>query len=147
MRHQTAAVTSGAGPEIDDVVRAADGFFVVLDYQHGVAEVAKIFECSQQPVIISMMQTDRRLVQNVEDAAQLRSNLGREPDALTLAAGKRGRRTRKRNVAKTNRIQELQPFNDLVHDASRDYLFASLQLDLLGDFESARDRQTSEVGN
>ena len=37
-------MTAGAGAEIDDIVGAADGFFIVLDYEHGVAEVAQIFQ-------------------------------------------------------------------------------------------------------
>ena len=41
---QLAAMTAGAGAEVDDIVGAADGFFIVLDDENGVAEVAQIFE-------------------------------------------------------------------------------------------------------
>ena len=39
-----AAETAGAGAEVEDVVGVADGFFVVLDDEDGVAEVAEGFE-------------------------------------------------------------------------------------------------------
>ena len=41
---QLAAMTTGAGAEIDDIVGAANGFFIVLDYEDGVAQVAQIFQ-------------------------------------------------------------------------------------------------------
>ena len=40
-RDDFAAMRAGAGPEIDNVVRASDGFFVVLDDQDRVAEIAQ----------------------------------------------------------------------------------------------------------
>ena len=39
-----AAETAGAGAEIENVVGVADGVFVVLDDEDGVAEIAKAFE-------------------------------------------------------------------------------------------------------
>jgi len=32
---------AGAGPEVDDVIRRPDGFFVVLDHDDGVAQIAQ----------------------------------------------------------------------------------------------------------
>ena len=62
-------MTTCAGAEIDDVVGAADGFFVVLDDEHGVAEVAQVFERGEQALVVAMVQTDGGLVENVEHAA------------------------------------------------------------------------------
>ena len=87
VRDESSAMTSGAGAEIDHIIRAADGFFVVLDHKHSIAEVAQIFERRQQPAVVAMVQADRRLVEHVEHAAQLRANLRREADTLTLATG------------------------------------------------------------
>ena len=68
---QFAAVATGARTEVDDVVGAADRFFVVLDHEHGVAKIAQRFERLQQALIVAMMQADGRLVEDVEHAAQL----------------------------------------------------------------------------
>ena len=45
-----------------------------------------------QPVVVPLVQPDRRLVEDVEDADQAGADLGGQPDALRLAAGERGRR-------------------------------------------------------
>ena len=69
--YQAAAVASCAGSEIDHVIRAANGFFVVLDHQHRVAQVAQIFQRGQQAAVVAMMQPNRWLVQNVKNTTQL----------------------------------------------------------------------------
>src|SRR4029077_10626031 len=80
-----------AGTEVHDVVGAANRFFVMLDDEHRVAEVAQGFEGAEHASIISSMQADGRLLKHIEDAAQARADLRRETDALRFAAGKRGR--------------------------------------------------------
>ncbi len=132
---QAAAVASGAGAEVDDVVGAADGVFVVFNHEHGVAEVAQVFERGEQAVVVAMMQADGRLVEHVENAAQLGSDLRGQPDALAFSAGERGGGADERNVAEADGVQKLQPLHDLVHDAAGDEFFASLELNLLRDFE------------
>src|SRR6185312_75591 len=84
---------SCAGAEIDHVVSAANGFFIVLHYQHSVSQIAQVLQRLKQPVVIAMMEPNGRLVENVKHAAQLGTNLCRQSNALTFAAGKRGRRT------------------------------------------------------
>ncbi len=86
VRHQSSAVASGAGAEIDHVIRAANGLFIVLDHQHGIAQITQIFQRRQQASVVAMMQADRRLIQHVKHAAQLRSNLRRQTNALPFAA-------------------------------------------------------------
>ena len=44
LRDDFAAVHAGPGPDVEHVVGGADGFLVVLDHQHGVAEVAQVLE-------------------------------------------------------------------------------------------------------
>ena len=136
---QLAAVTSGAGAEVDHVVGAANGFLIVLDHQHGIAEVAQLFERLQQAIVVAMMQADGGLVEHVQHAAQLRADLRRQANALAFAAGQRRGRTVERDVAQADGVQELQALGDLVHDASGDVLFASAELDLLRRLRAARD--------
>jgi hypothetical protein len=86
VRHQASAMPSRTRAQVDHIIRAADGFFIVLDHEHGVAQVAQVFERGEQPAVVAMMQADRRLVQHVEHAAQLRANLRGQADALAFAA-------------------------------------------------------------
>ena len=89
-RDEVAAGIARAGAEVDDVIGAANGFFVVLDDQNGVAQVAQGFESVEQATVVARVQADGRLVENVENAAQARADLRGQADALRLAAGKRG---------------------------------------------------------
>ena len=50
-----------------------------------------------------MMKADGRLVQNVEDTAQLGTDLRGQTDALAFAAGKRGRRAVEGDVVQSDR--------------------------------------------
>ena len=50
LRHQFAAVAAGAGTEVDHVIGAANGFFVMLDHQHRIAQIAQLFQRQQQSV-------------------------------------------------------------------------------------------------
>ena len=42
--HDVTAFRAGAGSEIDDIVGSPNGFFVVLDDDNGVAEIAKLLQ-------------------------------------------------------------------------------------------------------
>src|SRR5262249_32098646 len=89
--HQMPAVLAGAGSQVDYIVSATDGLFVVLDHQNSVAEVAQILQCRYKTRIVAMVQPDRGLVEDVKNSAQTRSDLRCQADALTLASRKRRR--------------------------------------------------------
>ena len=86
-----AAVLARARAHVDEIVGRAHHLLVVLDDEHGVAEVAQPLERRDQPLVVALVEPDRRLVEDVEDADQLRADLGREPEPLRLAAGERRR--------------------------------------------------------
>ena len=87
-----AAVLARAGPDVDDVVGDPDRLLVVLDDDHGVAEVAQPHHRVDQPLVVALVQADRRFVEHVEHADEPAADLRREPDALRLAARERARR-------------------------------------------------------
>jgi hypothetical protein len=64
------AETSGSRTEVEDVVGVTDGFFIVLDDEDGVAEVAESFEGVDEALIVALMEADGGLVEDVEDAAE-----------------------------------------------------------------------------
>ena len=87
-----AAVLARARPDVDDVVGDPDRLLVVLDDDHRVAEVAQPHERLDQPLVVALVQADRRLVEHVQHADEPAADLRREPDALRLAARERARR-------------------------------------------------------
>ena len=70
---------------------AADHLLVVLHHQHGVALVAQALQGADELAVVALVQADRGLVQDVEHAHEARPDLGRQPDALRLAARERPR--------------------------------------------------------
>ena len=81
-----AAVLAGAGTDVDDPVGRADRLLVVLHDQQRVAQVAQPREGGDQLGVVALVQPDGRLVEDVQHAHQARADLGRQPDALGLAA-------------------------------------------------------------
>ncbi len=88
--HEFAASLACAGAEIHDVIGAAYRFFIVLDDEDRIAEIAQSFERAQQAAIVARVQADRRFIEHVQHAAQSRANLRREADALRFTARERG---------------------------------------------------------
>ena len=89
MRDDLAAARAGARAEIENVIGGADRFLIVLDDDDGIPEVAQSAERGEQARVIALMQSDARLVENIKNAGQARTDLRGEPDPLRFAAGKR----------------------------------------------------------
>ncbi len=80
---------AGAGADIDHIIGGEHGILVMLDHDHGVAEVAQPPERAEQALIVALVQADGGLVQHIEHAGQAGADLAGEADALALAAGQR----------------------------------------------------------
>ena len=111
----------------------------------GVAEVAQPLERADQPVVVALVEPDRRLVEDVEDADELRADLGREPQPLRLPARERGRRAVEGQVAHADVVEEREPLADLLHDPRADQLLGLAQLEAVEEPERRRNRETSEL--
>src|SRR5262249_1012380 len=64
-RHNVSAFRSCAGSQIDDVICASDGVFIVFNNNYGVAQISQFLQRGQQSRIVFVMQSDRRLVEYV----------------------------------------------------------------------------------
>ena len=86
-----------------------DDAHVVLDDDHGVAGVDQPVELRHQLLDVGRVQAGRRLVEDVERVAALRAlQLGRELDALRLAAGQLGRGLAEAQVAEADLAQHVE---------------------------------------
>ena len=108
------------GTDVDEVVRRAHRVLVVLDDDERVAEVAQTFQGGEQLVVVALVQSDGRLVKDIEDAHQARADLRRQTDTLRLAAGERRARARERQVFESYRAQEAEAVFDLLQNALAD---------------------------
>ena len=136
---------AGSGTDVDDMVGDADGLLVVLDHENRVAEVAEPHERVDQPAVVALVETDRRLVEDVEHAYQPAADLTGEPDALSLAAGERAGRPAQREVVEPDIEQEAHAGVDLFHDPLGDHPVSFAQLERRQRLGRLTDAQVAEL--
>ena len=110
----------GAGTDVDDPVGGAHRLLVMLDDDEGVADVAQPLQGVDQPRVVALVQTDARFVEDIEHAHQRGADLGRQPDALRLAAGEGVGRALQGEVVEPDIDQEAEPLADLLEDLAGD---------------------------
>ena len=81
---------AGAGADVDEVVCLPHGVLVVLHHQQGVAHVPQALQGRKQLVVVPLVESDGRLVQDIEHSHQAGTDLSGQPDALALAARRPG---------------------------------------------------------
>ena len=86
LRHDIAAFPPGKRPDVDDMVGTAYHLLVVLHYDDRIAGVPELLKASDEFAVVTLMEPDARLVQNIENVHQLGTYLCGEPDTLALAA-------------------------------------------------------------
>ncbi len=104
----------------------------MLDDEHGVAEIAQRFERRDQPLVVALMQADGGLVEHVEHAAQARTDLRGETDALAFAAGERGRIAVEREIVEPDCVQKFKALDDLAAQAVGDERVARREAEASG---------------
>ncbi len=120
MRDDLAAARTGARPKIENVIRRANRFFVVLDHDDGIPEIAQPAKRVEEPRVVALMQADARFIEHVKNTGQTRADLRREPDALRFAAGKRAALAIQREIIEPDLDEKLQPRIDLAHHVGND---------------------------
>src|SRR3990167_4641895 len=88
----------------------------MFHHNDGVAQITQALESRDQLGIVALMETYGGFIEDVNNADKRRTDLGREPYALRLTAGKSRRRAVKRHVTQTHIEQELQTGTDFFED-------------------------------
>ena len=140
-----AAVLARAGAEVDEVVCRAHRPLVVLDHDHRVAQVAESVQSLDQLRVVALVQADRGLVQDVEDAHQARADLGREPDPLCLTARERPRGPRQVEIADADVVEKGEPLRDLPDEQAGDRPLGIGHLQVLDPFQRSPGRELRVV--
>ena len=87
-----------------------------------------MFERAEKRVIVTRMEADARLVENVENTAQARADLRGQSNALSFAAGERGGGTIQAEIAETYSKQKIDAFRDLFERARGDFFLSGGKL-------------------
>ena len=88
--------------EVAEIVAAGDHVEIVLHDQQRIPQIAEAMQGSDQPLVVSRVQTDRRFVQDVQHAAQPAAELGGQANPLGLAPGETRRGTTEGKVVESN---------------------------------------------
>ena len=112
VRHDFSAMFARRRAEINNIIRAAHGFFVMLDDENRVPQIPQRKQHVQEFRVVALMQADARLIKNIQHADQTRSNLRGKPDALAFAAGKRRGGAVKRQIIQPHVRHKIQPRHD-----------------------------------
>ena len=100
--HDPAALAATARTKVEGVVGRGHHVAVVLDHHDRVAKVAEFSEGRDQPMRVTRVEADRRLVEHVKHARETAAYLGRESDPLEFAAGKAAGRPRHVEILKAH---------------------------------------------
>ena len=119
----------------------------MFDHDDRVAEVAQIHQRVEEPLVVPLVQTDRRFIEDVHDADQARADLTRQADALGLAAGQGVRAAVQGQVAEADVVQESQPVADFLDDLGGDLPAPAGEFELAAELQGARDRQGRDLRN
>ena len=123
-----AAVDAGAGAHVDDMVGVADRVLVMLDDEHGVAEASEALQRFEEAVVVLLVEADRRLVEDVEDAREAGADLRGEADALALAARERAAGAVEVEIVEADIVEEAEALVDLLEDDVRDLVLLGCEL-------------------
>ena len=117
------------------------GLLVVLHDDHRVAEVAQPQQGLDEPAVVALVQSDGRLVQDVEHAHQAGADLSGQTDALRLSARERAGVAMQAEIADAHRLEEAQPLPDLLEHPGADQLLALAQLQVVEEPDQLDHRQ------
>ena len=141
------AVDTGAGPHVDHVVGGTDCILVVFDNDNGIADIAQALERLDQALVVTLMKTDRGLVQNIEHAHETRADLRCQANTLCLATGKRRRGAIECQIVESNIDQKTQALQNFLDDTAADKLLALGEFRALKKLERFTARQATNFVN
>src|SRR5262249_7261841 len=119
--HDLASMAPGPRAEVDDAIRGTNRLLVVLDDEDRVAEVAQLFQRRQQARVVALVQSDRRLIEDIEYADQAAADLRRQADALRFTARQGRGGPVQCQIVETHIDQKTQAVGDLFQDRPRDF--------------------------
>ena len=97
----------------------ADGVFVVFDEDERIAFGLERLEGSEEGGVVARVEADGGLIEDVEDALEIGSELRGEADALGFAAGEGGGGAVELEVTESDVVEELKALDDFWYDVSR----------------------------
>ena len=133
--------------DVNNPVAFANGLFVVFDNNHRVAQITQPSQRVDEPAVITLVQTDRRLVKHVQGAHQTRTNLTCKPNALRLSSRQRSCRSSQREVIEADIEQKTESSIDLFCHAFGNHAISVRQFEARKKFRRISDRHLADLRN
>ena len=128
------------------MISGANRVFVVLHHNHGITEIAQMDKCTQQALVIALVQADRRLVQYIHNTNQARTNLARQTNTLGFTARKRFCRAGKCQVIQADVNEEFQTIADLFKNFFRNLRPLTCEFEIVEEFHRMTDAHVGDGG-
>ena len=144
-RHDQAAVNARTGANIKKIIGVLHRLLVMLHHDHGVADVAQALQRGDKLGVVALMQTDARLVQNIQHAHKRGADLRGQTNALRLTARERSRLARKGQIVKTHADEEAQPRAHLLEDLGGDRALGLGQGKRVDEFQRLLHRKRAKL--
>ena len=95
---------------------------VMFYNKQGIPQVTQTLQCCDQLIIVTLMQSDTRLIQNVRHTNQTGTNLGCQTDTLCFSTRQGSRCTRQRQIIQTDIDHEPKSCLNLLQYLCTDHL-------------------------
>ena len=109
-----------------------------------ISDVSQIKQSVYQALVIALMQSDGRLVENVKNAGKAGADLSCKPDTLGFSAGKRCSLPLKRKIFKAYVFQKQKPVIYFFQNLRGDFLFGFRKLKILKERDGIFYRKLAE---
>ena len=119
----------------------------MLHHEDRVPHVAQTLQGCDQADVVPLVEADGRLVEDVEDPDQPRSDLRSQPNPLALTTGEASRRTLQGQVVHPDIQQKAEPQPDLLHHPLRHMEFLRREWNRREKVETLPDRKAADLAD
>jgi hypothetical protein len=108
--HNRSTGPSGAWPHVDDVISNRHHFRLVFHDENCVSDIAKLGQSLIESLDVVRVQTDRRLIEDVERLGQARRQMAHHLDPLRFSTGQCRGLTTQTQITKSDLDEMIEPF-------------------------------------
>ena len=102
LEHHLTTTHSSLRTNVYNPVGSKHHVLVVLNYHHRVAHIAQLLERVDKPLVVALVQSDARLVEDIEYVDELRTYLCGKTYTLALTSRERCRLSVERQIVETH---------------------------------------------
>ena len=145
LRNDGPAMTSGAGADVNHVIRCTNRVLIMFNDKDGVANVGEVSERIDQSIIVALMQTDGGFVEDVTASNETRSDLRCQTNALTFTAGERSGRAIEVEVTQPDGHHEPESCLNFLEDRSSNLFLLVIEDEIFKELSCMLDGHLGDI--